>query len=184
MQQTKSGSREQLIAIARAREAFDKLSCLHMAASKLLEDHATGSGGKPTMSERDCTTLDYLLNSADDVVEAASGKLAKYNIELMDILDDEAGAEPIHSPQAVTARNDTPTATPDLDDIHKRVLRAAGLTQAAVLCEASLTNAGAGNVYGDPSDYFSAVVGTIRAANSELDDLLKFLDGAPKDGVK
>ncbi len=85
--------------IASATEAFDKLDCLLMAASKLLEDHATGSGGETTMSERDCTTLDYLLHSADDIVETARGKLAKYNIELMDILDEEAGAEPIHSPE-------------------------------------------------------------------------------------
>lgn len=169
---TKSGNREQLAAIACASEAFDKVSCLHTAASKLLEDHATGSGGEPTMSERDCTTLCYLLNSADDVVENASAKLAKYNIELMDILDAEAGAEPIHPP--VVNRDAL------LDDIRERVRRAAGLTQAAVLTEASLTNAGASNVYGDPSDYFSAVVGTIRAANSELDDLLKLLDGTPE----
>ncbi len=39
------------------------------------------------------------------------------------------------------------------------------------------------NVYGDPDDYFRAVVGTIRAANSELDDLLKVLDATTKRGA-
>lgn len=82
----------------------------------------------------------------------------------------------LNEEQPAGTGSETDAATFNLDDVHERVLRAAGLTQAAVLVEASLCNAGAGNVYGDPSDYFSAVVGTVRAANGELDDLLKLLD--------
>lgn len=80
------------------------------------------------------------------------------------------------SEQADDEGDDTAEATVNLTDIRKRVLRIGGLIQAAVLTGACFTNGGPENAYGDPADYFNAITGAVRAANGQLNDLLKLMD--------
>lgn len=135
--------------------------------------------------------LGELKQFCPEAVEKADKELSEFWVKVFDKIEHTTKTkgfrmladvfELMHNWQPPEARaeipaDDTAEATVDLADIRKRVLRVAGLTQAAVLVEASMTNSGPGNVYGDPEDYFSAVVGTIRAANGALDDLLELLD--------
>ncbi len=93
----------------------------------------------------------------------------------MDILDEEAGAEPIHSP--AVNRDDL------LDDIRERVQRIAGLVEGAHIAERCFSDIGHSALATvDPEDYLNAVCGSIDTARDELAKLQKLLNGKPEGG--
>ena len=129
-------------------------------------------------------SLAKLKRLAPEIMNGIDNELGDQQCRIFDLITEACGSDWTKTADVLEFARGLSKPPPDLDDIRERVNRLAGLVQGAVLTEACFTNAGLGNLYGDPSDYFSAVCGTIRTASSELARLQKLLNGAREGGAE
>lgn len=132
-------------------QALKKLGTLHGAASKLLEDCATGNSGRLVMSECDCTTLNYLLFSCDEIIEESIAVLTKHG-------------EPA-------------PATVNLGDIRGRVNEIAAIVFGLAAVDTHYREQAIDE--SEVSEYFNGACGIVRSLQRAVSNLQKAL-GTPE----